>query len=88
MAEREVPVVTVNRGVEAVPAVPALGAPDPLRVATRGDLDEIKTDLRREMKLWLGLGVAGGNVLAAVVAGYLGHTPAPVRAALHVIGLS
>ena len=34
-------------------------------LATKGDVIQAKDDLRREMKLWLGLGIAGGNVVAA-----------------------
>ena len=53
---------------------------DDLRQPTRGDLVQVKDDLRREMKLWLGLGIAGGNVAAAFVTAYLKdpHAPASV----------
>ena len=54
---------------------------------TRGDLLELKDDLRREIRLTLLLGVAAGNVTAAFLAQYLvsKQVPAPVTAALHFL---
>lgn len=53
--------------IPPLPVVPSPSAPDELRIATKGDLNTLKDDVRREMKLWVGLGVAGGNVAAAFV---------------------
>ena len=57
---------------------------DKQRLPTKGDLDGVKDDLRREMKLWLGLGIAGGNVAAAFVTAYLKDPQTP-HSALNAI---
>lgn len=54
-------------GVPPLPVIPSPAAPDSLRIATKEDIDNAKTDIRREMRLWLSLGVVGGNVVATTL---------------------
>lgn len=44
-------------------------------------LDRVKDDLRRDIKLYVGLGVAAGNALAAIIAAKLGPSEAASTAA-------
>lgn len=39
-------------------------------VVTKGDLNETKNDLRREMKLWLGVGSTLGTALSGFLGAY------------------
>lgn len=61
---------------------------DSNRPLTKADLDDAKSDLRREIKLWVGIALAGGQVVAALVAGFVADDPLRVRAAAEsLIGL-
>jgi hypothetical protein len=72
--------------LEALAVVPHPQAPDELRVVTKADLSEWGAQVRREMKLYLGLGIAGGNVCAAIVSTWIGKSPAlPAQAAYHFL---
>lgn len=54
------------------------------RIVSKGDLDDAKTDLRREMKLWLGAGSAIGTAVSGLLAAGL----SPARAVEQVESLA
>lgn len=58
---------------EKTPRTPA----DDVALVTKGDLKDAKEDLRREIKLWTGIGLVGGQALASLVASLVtGKNPA------------
>jgi hypothetical protein len=50
---------------------PSGPVPQVVTVATKEDLTAAKDDLRREMRLWLGLGSLGGTSLAGLLGAYM-----------------
>lgn len=44
---------------------------DDERLVTKGDLQKSEESLRREVKLWVGIALLGGQVVAALVSSFI-----------------
>jgi hypothetical protein len=59
------------------------------RLARKSDLDDAKTDLRREMRLWIAVWVGAGTFFGNVASKVLtGDVAEPTRSALALVGIT
>lgn len=65
-------------------AVPVVLPTDDQLPASKGDVRTAKDDIRREMRLTVGLCLLGGQTVAALVGSYLA-APGPTQAALEAV---